>query len=598
MDVYYRKLKGRVGRSRLLWALVLAVLLALPAVSPTVSPSTVHAAVQSHGRAAQLSWQTTGTNTASFHSTVSFRRSFYPTPPNVGDDFDVGSEAAVNYGDGFPSDSVYRVTYVDTVNDYFIATKDSSHTYATAGPWTAYIEGCCRLSEPQHINNPNQSFRLETIVDFTGTTASPENSLPPIVDCPRNAVCSFQIAAVDPDNQPMRFRMATPAEAGSSSFVQPGPPSAPQAATVSPTGRYSWNTTGATLNTSGEGGTYYSTQVMIENLNSSSQVVTKTPVDFFIRLSTGTPGNNPPAFTPPTPADGGVFTACAGQRFTISVQANDPDAGNTVTLTVINPPRGSTFITGGPGNPVSGTFIWTPASDQLGQYVINVVASDQDGAQSQRSYTINVGTVCPCAINYTDVQPGDPYYPFIQCLTCRSIISGYGDNTFRPSNNVTRQQLAKMVSNSLGLMDDAGAQIFTDVPPSNQFYPFINRLTRRGVMGGYSSPTDCPGGAPCFKPDSNASRGQIAKIVSNGAGFADDPGGQVYTDVPPDAPFYPFINRLSNRALIGGFSSASQCPSGLPCFRPDLLATRGQTSKIVSNTFFPDCQTNPSARGE
>ncbi len=30
-------------------------------------------------------------------------------------------------------------------------------------------------------------------------------------------------------------------------------------------------------------------------------------------------------------------------------------------------------------------------------------------------------------------------------------------------------------------------------------------------------------------------------------------------------------------------------PGNLPYFRPNANATRGQTSKIVGNTFFPDC---------
>ncbi len=72
-----------------------------------------------------------------------------------------------------------------------------------------------------------------------------------------------------------------------------------------------------------------------------------------------------------------------------------------------------------------------------------------------------------------------------------------------------------MVRNSIGLADDPGPQIFSNVPSSNTYYPFINRLTHRGVMGGYSGATDCPGGSPCFKPGNEASRGQIAKIVSN-----------------------------------------------------------------------------------
>jgi hypothetical protein len=94
-------------------------------------------------------------------------------------------------------------------------------------------------------------------------------------------------------------------------------------------------------------------------------------------------------------------------------------------------------------------------------------------------------------------------------------------------------------------------------------------------MGGYSDGT--------FRPDSNATRGQIAKIVANAAGIQDPipPNRQTYTDVPPSHPFWVYIERLSGRGIIGGYSDGT--------FRPNNNATRAQTAKIAANTFFPGC---------
>ncbi|HUS13652.1 MAG TPA: Ig-like domain-containing protein, partial [Chloroflexia bacterium] len=47
-------------------------------------------------------------------------------------------------------------------------------------------------------------------------------------------------------------------------------------------------------------------------------------------------------------------------------------------------------------------------------------------------------SVTPCAIVFTDVHPTDYFYTPVQALACQGVISGYGDETFRPYNNTTR----------------------------------------------------------------------------------------------------------------------------------------------------------------
>jgi hypothetical protein len=165
---------------------------------------------------------------------------------------------------------------------------------------------------------------------------------------------------------------------------------------------------------------------------------------------------------------------------------------------------------------------------------------------------------------------------------------------------VTRGQIAKIVSNSAGFNEDAGEQIYEDVPTVNPFYAWINRLSRRGYMSGYSCGTvpEEPCGIdsnPYFRPGNSATRGQLAKIVSNAAGYEDTPPDQLFTDIAPDHPFYIWVQRLASRGFIGGYACGGP---GEPCndqqrpyFRAYNNVTRGQTSKIVANTFFPGCVT-------
>ncbi|MBF6614352.1 MAG: S-layer homology domain-containing protein, partial [Chloroflexi bacterium] len=211
-----------------------------------------------------------------------------------------------------------------------------------------------------------------------------------------------------------------------------------------------------------------------------------------------------------------------------------------------------------------------------------------------------------CTISFSDVPPSNTFYASIECLACKGIVSGYDDGTFRPNNQVTRGQIAKIVSNSVGYTDDPGTQIYTDVPPSNPFYPYINRLTQRGYMGGYpcgqipQEPCDMESD-PYFRPGAQATRGQISKIISNAAGISDDPGPQIYTDVPSGNPFYDYINRLTRRGVMGGYACGSipqePCDTeNRPYFRWGNNTTRGQASKIDANTFFPNCLTVGAAR--
>jgi hypothetical protein len=227
-------------------------------------------------------------------------------------------------------------------------------------------------------------------------------------------------------------------------------------------------------------------------------------------------------------------------------------------------------------------------------------------------------TSTACTVEFADVDPGSTFYPFVHCLACRGIVGGYpcggpdepcgpgADAYYRPSSNITRGQIAKIVSESAGLHDEQDEQFYQDVPPGSPFYVWINRLSWRGYMGGYACNNDptqpCgPGNLPYFRPNANATRGQLSKIVANAALIDDPVSGQTYQDVPPSdssESFYIYIERLTVRNVMGGYACGTPNSNSGPCddqqrpyFRPNNPVTRGQAAKIVANTFFPNCQT-------
>ncbi len=201
-----------------------------------------------------------------------------------------------------------------------------------------------------------------------------------------------------------------------------------------------------------------------------------------------------------------------------------------------------------------------------------------------------------CSIEFNDVPPTNPFYSYIQCLACRGIISGYADGTFRPGNNVTRGQTAKIVANAAGLSGTPSGQTFTDVPPNNPFYTYIELMYAAGYINGYNTPAACPTGVPCFHPYSDVTRGQLAKIDANAARYNEQipPSQQTFSDVPPSSqPFWLWIERVALHGVISGYNCgtppAGPCdPQRRPYFLPGNTATRGQTAKIVANSF-PGC---------
>ncbi len=219
-------------------------------------------------------------------------------------------------------------------------------------------------------------------------------------------------------------------------------------------------------------------------------------------------------------------------------------------------------------------------------------------------------TACP--VQFVDVPSGSTFYSYVRCLACRGIVGGYpcggpGEpcpgTYYRPNSNVTRGQVSKIVAASAQFADPIPStqQTFADVPPGSTFHIYIERLSLRGIIGGYPcggafEPCVAPGNRPYFRPNNPVTRGQLSKIVSGAAGYSETPTGQTFEDAPPGSTFYLWIERVASRGIVGGYPCGGPfepcvAPGNRPYFRPNNNATRGQRSKIAAAAFFPTCAT-------
>ncbi|MDY7230634.1 PKD domain-containing protein [Hyalangium rubrum] len=191
-----------------------------------------------------------------------------------------------------------------------------THTYASDGPFTASIDGCCRIPT---LSNPGSSFRVQTQVRFSPSNSSPVSTLSPVVDAPSNTSgFSFPIPATDAEGDQLSFRLATNDE---SSLYNP-----PPGMTVSSTGLVRWNTVGTTP------GQLWAVQVIIEERR-NGVLIGSSAVDFLVRIATS--GGTGPTCVPPSQTS---YTLSVGQQVHFTIGTQDPTPGDTLRLSVSGAP--------------------------------------------------------------------------------------------------------------------------------------------------------------------------------------------------------------------------------------------------------------------
>ena len=327
--------------------------------------------------------------------------------------------------------------------------------------------------------------------------------------------------------------------------------------------------------------------------------------------STPVPPTTTSTSVPPTATRSSTTTSTATNTSTVTPSTTSTRTA-TGTSTSTNSPTATNTSTATP----SATTTSVPTVSQTTTSVANTATATRTGvantatatqtsgantatATSVPSATNTVGpTATPCTIRFSDVtDPTSYYYTAVYYLACRGVVSGYSDGTFRPFNNTTRGQMTKIVTLAFNIPlvtpPALENRTFTDVLPGNVFYQLIETAAAHNIVSGYgcggvnaqtgtAEPCDSAN-RPYFRPSNFVTRGQLAKIVVIGGGFAViNPPVATFTDVDRQNVFYPFIETAVCHGIINGYDDHS--------FRPNNYAFRSQIAKIVYLAM-----TNPAA---
>lgn len=110
------------------------------------------------------------------------------------------------------------------------------------------------------------------------------------------------------------------------------------------------------------------------------------------------------------------------------------------------------------------------------------------------------------ATSFSDVK-NTKYETAVTKLASSKIVNGFEDGTFRPGENVTRAQMAKLLVEALSLKNVTGVALtqFPDVTSSNWFYSYVKTAVDNKIIVGYPDGT--------FKPNDNVTFAECMAMI-------------------------------------------------------------------------------------
>ena len=183
--------------------------------------------------------------------------------------------------------------------------------------------------------------------------------------------------------------------------------------------------------------------------------------------------------------------------------------------------------------------------------------------------------------SFADVDPLSMFYPAIESIFHAGFIAGCDAANFCPTNNITREQIAKLLCLAMDKKTYNVCQlracegIFGDVPMANNFCSYIEALYNVGIVNG------CQTQGFLYCPENFVQRQAMAKFICTSL-EASTPGScptapctGIFNDVPSANPFCPYIEALYASNITSG------CQSSPLLFCPDDNLTRAQFAKIL-----------------
>ena len=172
---------------------------------------------------------------------------------------------------------------------------------------------------------------------------------------------------------------------------------------------------------------------------------------------------------------------------------------------------------------------------------------------------------------FSDLEVTHWAFDAIDYLANNFILNGYLDATFKPDNNITRAEFAKIIISATDSLSTSATSSFSDVDSNHWSYSYISTAYKLGYITGYPDGT--------FKPDANITRADICTIVNRVLRAKAEESTITFADAE-NIPEYAkeAVYALAAKGIVNGYADGT--------FLPTANATRAQTAKIIFATFF------------
>jgi len=163
------------------------------------------------------------------------------------------------------------------------------------------------------------------------------------------------------------------------------------------------------------------------------------------------------------------------------------------------------------------------------------------------------GWQSPVPAYFTDVAPSDPYYAAANLLYAAGISNGCGANPlmYCPDRGLTRQEMATLLVRAVGGDPTSynAVPYFADVPSSNPYFAWIQKLYELGITSG------CSANPLMFCPTDPVTREQMAAFTIHGRYGPAIPFQYstlpYFTDVAPNDSFFTSIQKITELGVTG-----------------------------------------------
>lgn len=260
-------------------------------------------------------------------------------------------------------------------------------------------------------------------------------------------------------------------------------------------------------------------------------------------------------------------------EFSVSAQAGSKSVplnnfGSTYVKRTINVPAvlNSNNATAVVFDPASGKISFVPA--------IFVPKTDGTTDVTIKRNSNSYYTVVKSSKTFADIN-GHWAKSSIDLLATKLIVSGTSNDTFSPSQSITRAEFAALITRSLGLATANGETTFKDVNPSAWYADAIRTAAEAGLISGYTNGS--------FKPGSPITRQEMASVLAKAIKYTGktlnaDPAALAKFSDAASIPAWSqaAVAEIAAEGIIQGATDGS--------FAPQKLATRAEAVTMLEKT--------------